>query len=103
MWVICGIISILISVVIKAIKSTSSNKFYHECFNADAFLWYVILLCGGALIVYVLMILVGFFGLCLMVLGSFIVFACWFAENVSTSKKIGHGLYKLLRRKKRDD
>ena len=49
MWVICGIISILISVIIKAIKSTSQNKLYHECFNADAFLWYVILLCGGGI------------------------------------------------------
>lgn len=49
------------------------------------------------------MILVGFFGLCIMGLASFVIFACWFAENVTTSKKIGHGLYKLLRRKKRDD
>lgn len=49
MWTICGIISILIYIVIKAIKSTSQDKFYQECFNIDAFLWYVILLCGGGI------------------------------------------------------
>lgn len=49
MWVICGIISILICIVIKAITSTSQNKLYHECFNVDAFLWYVVLLCGGGI------------------------------------------------------
>lgn len=48
-WVISGIVSVFVSIVIKAIKSTSSNKFYHECFNADAWLCYMILLCGGVI------------------------------------------------------
>ena len=91
-WFGCGLLGVIIWLFTVA-----------NCLSDDAEDFREDFLSGGALIVYVLMILVGFFGLCLMVLGSFIVFACWFAENVSTSKKIGHGLYKLLRRKKRDD
>lgn len=91
-WFGCGLFGVIIWLFTVA-----------NCLSEDAEYFRKEFLCGGALIVYVLMTLIGFFGLCLMVLGSFIVFACWFAENVSTSKKIGHGLYKLLCRKKRDD
>lgn len=74
-----------------------------NCLSDDAEDFRKSFLCGGALIVYVLMTLIGFFGLCFMVLGSFIVFACWFAENFSMSKKIGHGLYTILRRSKKKE
>lgn len=47
MWIICGIISIFLAIVIKAIKSNNQKEFYDKCFNADVFSLYIVLLCGG--------------------------------------------------------
>lgn len=91
-WFGCGLLGVIIWLFSAA-----------NCLSDDAEYFRKEYLSGGALIVYVFMILAGFFGLGFMGLFSLIIFACWFAENVTTSKKIGHGLYKLLRRKKRDD
>lgn len=88
-WFGCGLLGVIIWLFTVA-----------NCLSDDAEYFRKEFLCGGALIVYMLMTLIGFLGLCLMVLGSFIIFACWFAENVSTSKKIGHKLYDILRRNK---
>lgn len=87
-WFGCGLLGVIIWLF------TAAN-----CLSDDAEYFRKEFLSGVALIVYVFMILVGFFGLGF----SLIIFAYWFAENVTISKKIGHGLYKLLCRKKRDD
>ena len=91
-WFGCGLLGVIIWLFTVA-----------NCLSDDAEYFRKEFLCGGALIVYMLITLIGILGLCLMVLGSFIVFACWFAENCSMSQKIGHGLYAILCRSKKKE
>ena len=91
-WLGSGLLGVIIWLV------TTAN-----CLSEDAEFFTKEYLSGGALIVYVFMILVGILGCALMMLGSFVIFACWFAENFSMSEKIGHKLYKILCRNKKEN
>lgn len=91
-WFGCGLLGVVIWLV------TTAN-----CLSDDAEYFTKEYLSGGALMVYIFMILAGIFGCAIMMFGSFIIFACYFADNFSISVKIGHKIYTILRRGKKKE